>query len=97
MPCHLYLPCQPEPLARLQLHDTAWLQAATMTSRQDVMAAADAFHGASASLGCVNAALPLTRKQAREEMKGVPRYPARYSPVVIGMLGALTAHQPATK
>ena len=54
-------------------------QAATMTSKQDVMAAGDAFHQAHASLGCINAALPLTRKQARAEMQGVPRYPARCS------------------
>ena len=58
-----------------------------MTSKQDVMAAGDAFHQAHASLGCINAALPLTRKQARAEMQGVPRYPARCSCVPGGSRG----------
>ena len=57
------------------------LQAATMTSKQDVLDAGDAFYQANTSLGCINAALPLTRKQARDEMKGVPRYPARCSQI----------------
>ena len=53
------------------------MQVATMKDPKDVQAAAAEFTEAHPDLGPESKALPLTRRQAREEMQGLPRYPAR--------------------
>ena len=48
-----------------------------MASIKDVEAASSAFLQAHPDIGPDGTGVPLSRRQAREEMQGLPRYPAR--------------------
>ena len=57
--------------------ESCQIQVATMKDPKDVQTAAANFTEAHPDLCSESKALPLTRRQAREEMQGLPRYPAR--------------------
>ena len=51
-----------------------------MKSGKDVSEASARFTDAHPDLGPEIKAVPMTRREAREEMQGLPRYPARFAP-----------------